>query len=469
MTSMADTVFRHELRLYSRDGRVKFAVGLTLLLALAAITSGSHYAWSLERERRVANGAEHARWQNQGPKNAHSAAHYGIYAFKPASPLAAIDQGVEPFLGSSVWLEAHHMNEFVHRPAQDGTALTRFGTLTAALIVQVLLPLLIIVLAYDSFTSDRERGTLRLLLSAGVAPAALLRGKLLALGAVLAVVVVPVSVGGAFVATWASTVAVPDRGARLALLAAVYVAYLAGWALLTLAVSARARTSRQALMALLAAWTLGCVVLPRVAADVAGGLHPIPSGVDFRGALLADMGPAHSAERAAMRRDSILAAHGVTRVEDLSFDWRGISLQAEEELNFPIFDRHFNALFDVYRAQDAVLQVASLLAPALAIQSLSHAITATDFEHHRPFVFAAEGQRRVIQKLMNDAVTRYDKEGGPDHQSGAELWSRVPEFRYAGPAISYVLPNYSASASLLALWLLSTALLARSLARGLQP
>lgn len=468
MRSLTRAIYRHELRLYARDGRVWTALGITVLLTLAAVASGWHYSHTSQRERAAASVAEHARWLNQTPKNAHSAAHYGVYAFKPASALSTIDQGVEPFVGVGVWLEAHNMNEFVHRPAQDGTGLTRFGTLSAALVVQTLLPLLIVLLAYDAFTADRERGTLRQLLAAGVAPAALLRGKLAAIGTLLGAVILPVSLVAAAVVVGTATDAVPDAGARLAVLGIAYVAYLAGWALLGLAVSAWARTSRQALTALIAVWTLVCLVLPRAAADVAGVAHPAPSGVDFRGAMRAEMGAAHSADRAVEMRDSILRANGVTRVEDLSFDWRGISLQSGEEANYPVLDKHFGALFDVYRAQDGILQTAGMIAPSLALQSLSHAITATDFEHHRPFVFAAEQQRRVIQKLMNDAVTRLDKEGA-DHVSGRELWSTVPEFRYGGPSIARVLPHYLIATVALLLWTIATTALAGVSVRRMTP
>jgi len=134
-------------------------------LLIAAVGSGVRYQRALAAERASAQAAENARWLGQGQKNPHSAAHYGLYAFKPASPLTAIDQGIEPFVGVSVRLEAHTMNDFMHRPAQDGTALARFGELTAALTLQVLLPLLIVLFAFGAFSAERERGTLRQLLA----------------------------------------------------------------------------------------------------------------------------------------------------------------------------------------------------------------------------------------------------------------------------------------------------------------
>jgi ABC-2 type transport system permease protein len=461
-------VFAHEMRCASRDGRTRWAAGLTLLLLLAALASGWSYRRTLAAERALAAAEERSRWLGQGRKNAHSAAHYGTYVFRPASALSAIDRGIEPFVGVGTWLEAHHMNQFVHRPAQDGTAITRFGELTAALVGQVLLPLLVVLVGFSAFASERESGTLRQLLSLGVSRRTLLAGKLLALAAILGVLVGPGALVGAIAIGRQASEALPDQGLRVTALATVYLAYLAGWVLLTIGVSARASSGRVALVALLGVWAFGCLALPRLAGDMAGGLHPAPSTAAFRQALEGEVGPAHSSDRALAVRDRVMREYGVTRPEDLPIDWRGISLQEEEERNHPIFDRHFGALFDVYRAQDVVLQSAGLIAPLLAVQSLSHALAGTDFEHHRRFVVAAEAQRRVVQKLMNAEVTLHDREDRPNHLSGVELWSRVPEFRYSGPTLTEIVPRYLRALFALAVWVLGTAWIARSGVRRLE-
>ncbi len=49
------------------------------------------------------------------------------------------------YLGVSIWLEAHKRNRAVAPPAQDMTAMLRFGELTAAFTLQVLLPLFVIL------------------------------------------------------------------------------------------------------------------------------------------------------------------------------------------------------------------------------------------------------------------------------------------------------------------------------------
>jgi ABC-2 type transport system permease protein len=461
-------IARHELRAGWRDGRLRCAAAIVLVLLMAAVVSGWSYQQRLEQERETASTAEQARWLGQGDKNPHSAAHYGTYAFKPVSPLSAIDQGIQPFIGVGVWLEAHNMNQFVHRPAQDGTALTRFGELTAALTLQVLLPLLLILLAFGAFAAERERGTLRQLLSLGLSARTLASGKMLGAAGIMAVLILPAVLLGSLAIMLYRSPDTADGEARFWLLVGAYLVYLTGWLFVSLAVSACAKTSRAALVTLFGFWVLGCLALPRVAADAAAAMYPAPSAAAFRQALEQDKNPSHSSERALQRRERIMKEYGVSRPEDLPIDWRGISLQEEEELNYPIFDRHYAALFDSYRSQDRVLQTSGLLAPLLAVQSLSHALSGTDFEHHRHFAFAAEARRRLMQKVLNADVTLHDREG-TDYKAGPDLWATIPAFDYEPLKLRDLWPHYTVALGALVVWLGGSAAAAFLAIRRIKP
>ena len=83
------------------------------------------------------------KWINQGNKHPHSAAHYGQFAFKPKPVLSFLDVGLDNYTGISVFLEAHKQHEVLFSAAQDSNGMTRFGELTAALILQVYSPCLL--------------------------------------------------------------------------------------------------------------------------------------------------------------------------------------------------------------------------------------------------------------------------------------------------------------------------------------
>lgn len=196
------TIAIKELRDTWRDGRFRIGGALLVILLAAASVLAWQQTERTRAERAAAAELDRKNWLEQGEKNSHSAGHYGVYAFKPIAPLSAFDRGVEPYVGSTVFLEAHRRNSAAFLPAQDATNMRRFGELTAALSLQVLVPLLIVLLAFGSLAAERERGTLRQLLSLGVDPQQLVLGKFLGIGFALALLLVPlVGVGAWFIST----------------------------------------------------------------------------------------------------------------------------------------------------------------------------------------------------------------------------------------------------------------------------
>lgn len=129
-----------ELLELRRDRRLTALFVFSLILMLAAIVSGAAENVRIGRERSAAAEADRQLWVDQGAKNPHAAAHFGQYAFKPVSPLALADPGVDPFVGSAVWLEAHKQNETQFRSASDSGLAARLGGLSLAFILQSIAP-----------------------------------------------------------------------------------------------------------------------------------------------------------------------------------------------------------------------------------------------------------------------------------------------------------------------------------------
>lgn len=178
-------IARKELAIVLADGRIRtLGVVLVVMLLMAIAAAMQRYA-VISNERGVAQSLVAEQWEQQGEKNPHAAAHYGLYAFRPVGPLTFFDTGVSSHQGVSVWLEAHRRNFAEASPAADLGSVARFGEMTGAFVLQTLLPLLAILLCYAAFAGERENGTLRQVLATGVRPLQLLSGKALgALGAV---------------------------------------------------------------------------------------------------------------------------------------------------------------------------------------------------------------------------------------------------------------------------------------------
>jgi len=464
---MLTTIARKEFTELLRDGRFRWSAAIVLALLAVAILAGASYQRGLVTQQRAAQTAEQARWYGQGEKNPHSAAHYGLYAFKPRLAPAFLDPGVEPYTGVATWIEAHKQNEMLFRPAEDATLAQRFGDLTVALVFQVMLPLVIVLLAFNAFAGERERGTLRSLLALGLRPRDLVLGKALGLAAALALIVVPALVLGAF----ALVLTGPAAGAaRFVPLTGIYLLYLGVFLLLSLAVSARAATPRFALATLLGFWALNSLVAPRVLAAVAGRLHPLPDPIVAKAKMKADLGDPHGAPTKLQETvAALMQQHGVTRPDDLPVNVRGLQLQLGEEHGYAIYDRYYGELFDQMEAQNRVLQQGAALFPLLGVQSLSTALAGTDFAQHRDFVRASEDHRRVIQKMMNDEILRRPLKPGEVYLAGKDLWAKVPHFVYAPPGTAAVLTQNALPLALLGAWFAAAAWFALRSTAALRP
>ena len=152
MTSaLIPIVARQQWRLLVRDRRLAvLGLALVLVLCTAALTGAAVHSVR-EAERSAAQMEEFRIWAMQGPANPHGAAHFGRYVFKPLSPLAVVDPGLLPQLGTSLKLEAHANNPARNRALDGGTTLDRFGGLSPATMLQILAPLLIILSGFAAF------------------------------------------------------------------------------------------------------------------------------------------------------------------------------------------------------------------------------------------------------------------------------------------------------------------------------
>lgn len=468
------TIAAKEWLEFTRDRRLVALFVFAALLMLAALGFGAAENARVTRERAAAAQADRALWTGQSEKNPHAAAHFGQYAFKPESPLALADPGVDPYVGSAVWLEAHKQNEARFRAARDGGVAARLGGLSLAFILQTIAPLIVILMGFSGFSGERENGTLRQLLSLGARPRDILAGKALALFGAAIALLAPAFLGAAAVVallTDAGKLSLADQFVRLGALVAGYGAYLAGFALLALGVSALARSSRAALVTLLAFWLVNSFLAPRLATDIARGLAPTPTAQEFRAAIARDkaktFGHDESHPAFVAFRDETLKKYGVTRIEDLPVSFRGLSLRKDDENGYAIFDKHFGALQAAFDRQDALRAAPGFLFPLLALRPFSMAFAGSDSRSQFDFATAAEAHRRHIQNEVSDNIIHFQRD--ERYVAGRELWDRIASFAYRAPSAGFATDNSWRQIAGLAGWLALTAGFALFAAQRLRP
>ena len=464
---MVGLIARKDFLEFRRDGRLYWAGGVVVLLLLTALAVGMQRQQEVNAERIAAQELDYHDWIHQDHRHPHDAAHQGMHVFKPDPALSIVDPGVTPYVGSTVWLQAHRQSEVKFRPAQDATGLQRFGDLSAAWVLQILGPLLVIVLGFNAFAGEREQGTLRQAMSIGVAPRQLLWGKALAIALCLLVLMTPAALAamaaviiGAESGTWI------DALLRLIWLGLSYALYFGIFIFIVLAVSAMARSSRIALIVLLGLWIAVVMMGPRAASDFSRVLYPSPSKFAFSAELSDDLSAEY--ERAWIQNFGVSTRFGT----DLPLDKWGIALQVDDHASYGVLDRHYGRLWDTFRHQQRVQEWIGALVPVLAVRAFSMGMAGTDLMHHREFTVAAERHRRIMQDLMSDdLITHADPLGNQhfEYQAGPDLWAAVPPFQYETPSIGWALRSNWLSIAMLCVGFIVAFFLARAVIARQRP
>lgn len=455
-------IARKEFRQVWLDGRFRWIFGLLLLLFALAAWAGFSQQQDYHSQFEEAMHEQRELWVNQGEVNPHSAAHHGMHVFKPASLVTALDQGLQAYLGVSLFLEAHKQNQSRYRQAEDGTVLQRFAIMNTATVAEVMVPLMIILLSFGAFASERESGTLRQLLSLGLHPGQLWWGKILGLSASLAVLLLPLGlIGlGALYATGGSAAfaaGAPRLLSWLAIHALYWLMFLWGGLL----ISARSRTTRVALLLLLAFWFLNSFVGPRLGMMVAAQFHKAPTSVELQTAIEADAAKVMDWDSRTQKVEAqLLKQYGVKSVKELPVNPAGLILADAEMDDAKVYQTHLDRLHQDWQTQWQVFAKMGLLLPGMAVQNLSMGLAGSDWQHHRHFAAAAERYRLDFVQRMNTDVSRKTQAvDAYEYTAGKELWESVKPFQYDLPALGWVWQEQKNSLMILLGWGVLLALL----------
>ncbi|MBL0884473.1 MAG: DUF3526 domain-containing protein, partial [Chitinophagaceae bacterium] len=377
-----------------------------LLVSYSLITGYQQYKYQHEIRVTYQQKARES-WESNPDKHPHRMAHYGSFAFRPRHPLSFFDFGMESYTGNTVFLEAHKQNSVNFSEAGFSTGMLRFGEISMAVIVQLLFPMILFFLGFGLIASERENGTLSILLSQGARWQELLVGKSLGLFTVILLFLLPVLISSGILLAAASPY---DGGALVVqrgfLLAGIYLCYLLLLSFVTVFISSISTTAKHSLLVLIGIWLVFMVLLPRGLQSLGNKLYPAPGKLAFDAAVeneLIQQGDSHNPDDVHYKKlkDSILQAYQVDSVQKLPFNYSGFVMREGERISAMIYNEHQQRLWDIYRKQNSVTSWAAFVNPFIAIRNLSMSLTGTDFDAYTDFQKQAETYRYQLAQRMN--------------------------------------------------------------------
>ncbi|NJO86650.1 MAG: DUF3526 domain-containing protein [Lewinella sp.] len=457
---MLSTILQKELWELSRSRRIRLGALVFWVLGLVAIGNGHQHYATYAALHQGAQAESYHQWLNQGEKNPHSGAHFGVYVFKPIPTLAAWDKGVDDYYGVSLWLEPHKQSNIQYKPIQDQNSLARFANLWPAVVFNLLAPLLVLLLAYNSVNKEILTGAWGILRSAGLGAEYLVTGKLLAIWTATALLTLPMfALAQGVIAAQVGWDTYQLQWPNVGLLLLAYVLYYGLWGAGGLLLSALFKTEAGALTAGLVAWMLVAVLLPRSAAVVAQEKVALPSAFAFYRGVKQDLrdgidGSGKAAERKARFEQAVLTQYAVNSLEALPLNFAGLALQDSENFSYRIFDKHYQGVDAHLLSQNQWVMGLSAASPSLAMGLVCQAMSGSGLASNLAFSQQAEAHRRLIQTIVNEEYAQMSVGNNRKVIAGKELWAKVPSFRFQALSFSAAWQSIQFAAGVLLAWFL---------------
>lgn len=403
----------------------------------------------------------HDDYVNQPDRNPHRVSHYGYLVFRERPALSFFEFGIESFAGNSIFLEAHRQNTVNLSEAGFSNGMLRFGELSMALILQLLVPLFIFFIGYGTLADLKSNGVLKIMLAQGVSAKKLILGKTLGIFSFTTAVFI-----GALLLIFTIAFAVyPEELTAAVLMRSIFAVglytlyfFICSW--VTVLISAKSSRGGTALISLIVMWMLCGIILPKMAQNVGQVIFPSISKLEFETNIAEDLeqiGDSHDPEDAYYNtfKAETLAEYGVDDVKDLPFNYVGHLMAEGERITTQLYRAHFDELIDTYDKQNSIAAYLSFVDPYLMLRNLSMAVTGTDMAHYLDFQKQTEAYRYEQTQYFNEL----HKNEIEAEQSGTQRLdnSRFKEretFQYTKRGLFWALSNQLTTLLALLFWVI---------------
>ncbi len=344
----------------------------------------------------------------------------------PPSPLAPLSVGESAAWPESYLLRSESTGATLNVSRLSNPFHARTGMFDLSLLVVVLLPLSVIVALHDLISAERERKTLRLILTQPVSLwGVCLRKLIVRLSGIIVVVVGVPWLGLLWTGAEPGNPQVVARFAAWGMLVALYALFWGGLAWL---VNAFRGSSVSNAVLLTLAWVLLVIVVPPRLAQQVAEAWPVESPAILMGREQALLRAHEEAEQ--QRYEQFQAEQSEEDPEARREQWQAIAQASEQALDSQLQEL-VRMHFQRYEARQAARGRWEWLSPALGMKSCCDLLAGTDASHYRLFArYTGEFQESLRRYWMAMAES--------EREPTRETMLAMPV--YANPGIELVVP-----------------------------
>lgn len=392
---MYSHIIKNDWKNLIADRSVRLAlIGFTLLLGYG-IYNGDKWSRAqllgnetvmAEQEKRLAQNK--ARLTNTAPGNPDPSDAFATgaalgYAVLPPSPLGFTAIGQSDLLRSKIGVSVlSKQGTKEDKQGFENPLSLLSGRFDLAFVIVYLLPLLILALSFNLISSERENGTLQMVLSQPVSLARFGMAKLFHRVLIVTVLVSVVSVLGMFLSSDSSS----SKGFWLSVLLwlpAVFL-YTTFWFGLALLVNSFGRSSATNAVVLGGCWIAFVLVLPSLVNAMVTTIYPMPSRVDEINEI--------RSVNLDIRRDGTRLLNEFYQdhpelaprndASDRAFTLKYLTIQQQLKQRLATVEDRFNAQLE---RQQRTVDRTTFISPAIAMQESLNQIAGTDTSRYQLF------------------------------------------------------------------------------------
>jgi len=341
----------------------------------------------------------------------------------PPNPLSIFNTGVSGRINKTVTIQYHSVPRQSPEVISENPLLKIYRPFDLTTVFRLVLSLLAIILVYDSFSGEKEVGTLKLMLSNGVKRRHILLAKLFSNAIILIIPVIISFLVSLVIITGIYGVNFSGiQWIRIGLIILSTIVFLSFFIALGLLISSMTAKSSVSLILLASLWVLFCILQPNLGSYVASSVINIPSKETMDNAYAENWNefsiqqqrileqidkkipPGHQDGNVAVfgGEHGYVVSDGTTPLL-MKFLYRTME-------NEPLRHQYAEKEWDIYRQrylpslekQHKLQDYIDYLSPAALFQLAASSISQTDVDHYDHFLNAARTYRSTLMNYLKD-------------------------------------------------------------------
>ena len=409
------TVFKLEWQLMRRDRSVAWVLLIfAMFLVLASLAGGRDVArlqtgldmsqaevserLEAHRQALVTLVGSSKPMTSKDPRNVSWMGQQGAaqLATLPPAPLSFVAVGARDLSPQALRMTSrvHLIQERETETPMIGPSRLRTGAFDPAFVFVVLYPLAVIALSYQLLSSERERGTLAMLLSQPLSQTALVGGKAAARLVALCAVTLVFAVLGLLAA--GADLAAPGTLTQVTLYTSVLVAWGTLWFAAAVWVNARGTSSTHNALVLVGAWLVLVVVIPGLLQVGVDTFYPAPSRIELL----------HEARESTQAIESELNALEGRHDINPKLGKTAQSIDAVQEKLAERAAPVLEAVSERRRERAELVEKLRFLSPAIVVQLALEDVAGTGHHRYERFEAQSEAYHRQYRAFFSERLER---------------------------------------------------------------